>query len=153
MKQPRDIRNFKGHALKTVLAVRCYERGAVDVLLGHGYLPECAEDVGDGDVEGVSDGIQAGIEVGHGPAPADDVAVEGVAASNTEAWAAVAFSDNRTRATPRTRPFLNYPPLQHFIDTFVDYGRGARVGTVRRAIDRTRACRYRERGLRNCTSS
>ena len=81
------------------------------MLLGHWNLPEGAEYVGDADVEGVSDGVQARLEIGHRPALPDDVAVEGVAVINTEPGAAVAFSDNSARAAPGTRPFLYNSPL------------------------------------------
>ena len=124
LKQPRRIRYPKRHTLKTVLAARCDEGSSVDVLLGHRQLPERVEDVTDGDVEGVSDGIQAGLEIGHGPALADDVAVEGVAVINTETGATVALSDDSTRATPRTWPFFNYAPFQHVVDTLVNDRRG-----------------------------
>eukprot|EP00904_Undaria_pinnatifida_P011908 jgi/Undpi1/7848/HiC_scaffold_23.g10320.m1 len=50
--------------------------------------------------EGVSDGIQAGLEVRHGPALANDVAVEGMAVINTETGAAVALGDDTASPAP-----------------------------------------------------
>lgn len=88
------------------MRLKCHKRSTVGVLCVHRQLPARAGDVGNRDVERVSDGIQAGLEVWHGPTLADDVAVQRVAAINTETGTAVAFGDNSTRATLSTRLFL-----------------------------------------------
>ena len=49
LKKPQRVRLSKRHPLKTVLSGRDDAGGTVDVLLRHRKLPECAEDVGDGD--------------------------------------------------------------------------------------------------------
>ena len=149
LEKPRCVRYSKRHTLETVLAGRGDECSAVDVLLCHGDLPEGAEDVGDGDVESLADGIQAGLEVRHGPGFTDDVAVEGVAVVDAETGTAVLFSDKCAWASPCTGPFFNDTPFEHFGDTFVGDSGYAGIRTVRRTIDRTRAWRHGERGFCN----
>ena len=104
------------------------------MLLSHRNLPEGAEYVGNADVEGVSDGVQAGLEVWRRPALADGVAVEGVAVVNTEPGAAIVFSDSSAWTAPGTTPFFYNSPLQHLGDTLVDDSRGAGVRTVWRTV-------------------